>query len=55
MCLPKLTDPELNLILALFYEGKTEREYAEILGVSQKAVNKRRHKVLDKLRRMMTA
>lgn len=54
-CLSQLTDPEQYLILALFYEGKTEREYAEILGISQKAVNKRRHKVLDKLRRMMTA
>ena len=55
ICLPQLTDPEQHLIFALFYEGKTEREYAEILGISQKAVNKRRHKVLDKLRRMMTA
>ena len=55
MCLLQLTDPERHLILALFYEGKTEREYAEILGISQKGVNKRRHKVLDKLRRMMTA
>lgn len=55
ICLSQLTDPEQHLILALFYEGKTEREYAEILGISQKAVNKRRHKVLDKLRRMMTA
>lgn len=55
MCLLQLTDPERHLILALYYEGKTEREYAEILGISQKGVNKRRHKVLDKLRRMMTA
>lgn len=53
LCLPMLTKKEWLLVHALYYEQKTEREYAEILGISQKAVNKRRHKVLDKLRRLM--
>lgn len=53
LCLPKLTDTEWALIHALFYERKTEREYAKTLGISQKAVNKRRHKVLAKLRSLM--
>ena len=52
-CLFQLTETEQSLIHALFYEEKTEREYAETLGISQNAVNKRRHKVLDKLRRLM--
>ncbi len=52
-CLSQLTFPEQFLIHALFYEQKTEREYAKTLGISQNAVNKRRHKVLDKLRRLM--
>ena len=52
-CLSQLTLPEQFLIHALFYEQKTEREYAKTLGISQNAVNKRRHKVLDKLRRLM--
>lgn len=52
-CLSQLTFQEQLLIHALFYEQKTEREYAKTLGISQNAVNKRRHKVLDKLRRLM--
>lgn len=52
-CLSQLTSQEQLLIHALFYEQKTEREYAKTLGISQNAVNKRRHKVLDKLRRLM--
>ncbi len=54
-CLSQLTTEERSLICALFYEQKTEREYAKILGISQKAVNKRRHKVLTKLYRLMKA
>lgn len=53
LCLPKLSNMERSLIHALFYERKTEREYAKTLGISQKAVNKRRHKVLAKLRFLM--
>ena len=54
-CLSQLTTEERSLICALFYEQKTEREYTEILGISQKAVNKRRYKVLTKLYRLMKA
>lgn len=53
LCLPKLTEEERALIYALFYEEKTEREYAEILGISQKAVSKRLHKILGKLHKLM--
>ena len=53
LCLSQLTKSEWSLIYALFYEQKTERECAEILDISQSAVNKRRHKVLAKLRRLM--
>lgn len=52
-CLSQLTETEQSLIYALFYEEKTEREYAETVGISQNAVNKRRHKVLSKLRCLM--
>lgn len=53
LCLLQLTETEWSLVHALFYEGKTEKEYAETLGISQNAVNKRRHKVLSKLRCLM--
>lgn len=48
-----LTKEEWSLIHALYYEEKTEREYADTLGLSQKAVNKRRHKILAKLRHLI--
>ena len=48
-----LTKADWSLVYALYYEEQTEREYADTLGISQKAVNKRRHKVLAKLRRLI--
>lgn len=54
-CLSQLTEAEHSLIFALFYECRSEREYAKILGISQNAVNKRRQKVLTKLRVLMKA
>ena len=53
LCLPMLTKEEWSLVYALYYEEKTEREYADTLGLSQKAVNKRRHKILAKLRHLI--
>lgn len=49
----QLTSDEKALIDALFYQGLTEREYAQQLGISQKGINKRRHKVLAKLRKII--
>ena len=48
-----LTAEEKDLIDALFYQEMSEREYAQQLGISQKGVNKRRHKVLAKLRKII--
>ena len=52
-CLALLPGPERELLHALYFEGITEREYAKRVGISQKGVNKRRHKILDKLKAMM--
>jgi RNA polymerase sigma factor (sigma-70 family) len=51
--LAELTDDERSLINALFYDEKSEREVADEIGLSQKAVNKRRHRILEKLRNLM--
>jgi len=51
--LDELTDDERNLIDALFFEGKSERTVASELGLSQKGVNKRRHRIIEKLRDLM--
>ena len=52
-CFTMLHVQEMELIQALFFEGLTERQYAQRIGISQKGVNKRRQKVLEKLRTMM--
>lgn len=51
--LEKLTAEELLLIDRLYTQMKTEREIAEIMGISQKAVNKRKIKLLDKLKKFL--
>lgn len=52
-CLSQLSESERGLIFALYFEGLSERKYAKSLGISQKAVNKRRHQILAKLRSMI--
>ncbi|OUQ79812.1 sigma-70 family RNA polymerase sigma factor [Flavonifractor sp. An100] len=53
LCLTMLPLEEQKLIYALYYEELTEREYAQQIKLSQRAVNKRRHKILKKLRAML--
>ncbi len=52
-CLALLPKGEQELLHALYFEGQSERKYAETIGITQNAVNKHRHKVLLKLRRLM--
>lgn len=42
---------ERDLIHAIYFEGKSEREYARILGISQNSTLKRRRKILSKLKK----
>jgi RNA polymerase sigma factor (sigma-70 family) len=49
----QLAADEIGLIEALYYQELSERQYAAILGVSQKGINKRRHRVLDKLKKII--
>ena len=51
--LEKLTDEEYALVYALFFEGKTERDYAKELGVSQVAVHKKKQRILKKLKEII--
>lgn len=52
-CVSLLEADDRFLVYALFYKRLTERDCARILGISQNAVNKRRHTVLAKLRKMI--
>ena len=49
-CLDRLDTDERALIDALFFEGLTEREYADRIGVVQKTVNNRKNRILEKLK-----
>ena len=53
LALKRLEPEEQKLVQALFFEQKTERQYAKSLGISQKAVNKRWHKVRLKIKKLM--
>ena len=46
-----LSTSDRNLIHALFYEGRTEKEYAEKIGINQSNVHRRKKKILDVLRK----
>ena len=48
-----LTPEEQELITELFFNGKSEEAYAKQIGISQKGVNKRKHKILDKIKKIM--
>ena len=49
MALLRLPKKDQELIYALFYEEKTERVYAEQIGVSPSTVHRRREKIIEKL------
>ena len=51
--LSQLAPEERALILALFFEEKTERQYADELGVYRNAVHVRKMKVLKKLKKIL--
>ena len=51
--LRSLQEEERYLIIQLFYAERSERELAAELGLSQKAINKRRHKILGKLKKFL--
>lgn len=50
LAMKKLNTHELALINALFFEGKSECDYGLDIKLSQQAVNKRKAKILKKLR-----
>lgn len=48
--LQSLPGSERDLIRALYFEAKTEREVAAGLGISSVAVHKQKHRILKKLK-----
>lgn len=52
-CLSLLTQDEMELICALFYEGMTERQYADRKGVYHNAVHKKKQRILRKIKKIL--
>lgn len=51
--LPLLSDGEQTLIKAIFFDGLSEREVGLRFGVTQSVVNKRKSKILAKLKKII--
>lgn len=53
MAISKLSKKDQDLIYALFYEEKTERDYAKQVGVYPSAVHSRKIRILKKLKKLL--
>ena len=53
IALNQLSDDEWTIIKMLFYDEMSERDTAKVLGISQVAVNKRKHRILKKLKKII--
>lgn len=51
--LRSLPENDRRLIHALFFERKSERQMAGILGITQRGVNKRKARILAKLKKII--
>ena len=51
--LDKLSKDEQTFVFAMFFENKTEREFAALMGITQPAIHKRKIKILDKLKNFL--
>lgn len=52
-CLSLLTEEEQELIYALFFGEKTEREWSAETGIPQKTINDRKRRILSKLKKLL--
>ena len=44
---------ERELICNIYFCNKSEREFAESIGLSQKGINKKKHRILGKIRKII--
>lgn len=52
-CIDLLTAKEKELVQAIYFQGLTERDFAEIEGVTQNAIHKRKARILAKLKKFL--
>ena len=53
MAINQLEESERELIDALFFNGLTEPKYGKLIGCSRQNINKRKHRILCKLRKLI--
>ncbi len=49
-CLSKLTEKERQLFILRFHDGRSQRDTAEAMGVSQMYISRLEHKIIDKFK-----
>lgn len=52
--LTQLSESDRQLIQAFFFEGLTEQKYADQLGVAQQVINRKKHRILKKLKKLLS-
>ena len=52
-CISLLTNEELNLIIQLFYEEKSQRQLSEESGIPVMTISDRKNRILKKLKKFM--
>lgn len=52
-CLPLLSEDELELVTALYFQGKTQSQIQRETGVLQQTNSYRERKILQKLRKIL--
>lgn len=52
-CLSLLSDEELNLIIQLFYEEKSQRQLSEESGIPLMTISDRKNRILKKLKKYL--
>jgi len=52
-CLAELSIPEQNMLQALYFEGMSERQFSKKVGIPQRTIHDRKHRVLGKLKKML--
>lgn len=52
-CIEMLPKPERELIHAIYFEGKTDSEYAKSVKMSQSGISRKHKKILSRLRFLM--
>ena len=48
-----LTEDEWNLVEAIFFRGLSERQWSSMSGVPLKTINRRKHRILARLKKMI--